>query len=141
MVTGVSRSLFYKLCSLAELHRCWGAALPLSRSEVPRQAPATLRLDVEMRNKWERGDEQRRADTSWHLGLGRRPRTALLGGWEAAGRLACGHVTEKFGVLGEDRIMALFKLTQVGAVFPARRPAASVTQGRRPAHCFRDVLP
>lgn len=27
MVTGVSHSLFYKLCLLAELHRCWKTSL------------------------------------------------------------------------------------------------------------------
>lgn len=65
MVTGVSRSLLYKLRLLAELNRCWKSSLWLIRNKVSRRIPPTLCLDVETGNGEGRGLKQSGADELW----------------------------------------------------------------------------
>lgn len=70
MVTGVSHSLFYKLCLLAELNRCWKTSLWLIRNKVSVSAhlPCVWLLTLGTHGAH---SQNGRARSFWRLGPGR----------------------------------------------------------------------
>lgn len=78
MVTGVSHSVFYKLCLLSELNRCDENLFVVNLRLSFTADPSTLGLDADRRIKWEEAIEQRRARKSCHVWCGKHFHMGLL---------------------------------------------------------------
>lgn len=147
MVTGVSHSVFYKLCLLAELNRCDETCLWWIRGRVSQQTHPGLRCGERGTNGKEQL-KQRRAEKSWRLRRGPWPASSrgsvYSAGWgtsltvlvKLSQSQVCAHPPKEFGIVCLCCVTAEFKSTPN----PCRCPSDFTKEQGRSSECSWNLL-